>query len=294
MVRGQVIKTRRRKYWVIPDGETQPIICHLKGRSLLPVCGDQVDFVRTGDEGTIEAIAPRHSLFYRSDAWKQKLIAANVTQVFGVAAPDIALDEMLLNRWIVAARVADCRFALIINKNDLPGFDELRARLETYVRLDVRIVETCAKKNAENLMPFLDDEHNLLIGQSGAGKSTLINALIPNADAETQDVSEALDSGRHTTSAATLYFLPASHGWIIDSPGMRVFGLAHLSITELTHAFVDIAPYAAQCQFRDCLHDQEPGCAVREAMEHDAIHPKRLQLFHELVRERKAAELVRR
>ncbi len=295
---GLVIKTRRRKYWINPNGQAdnETIVCHLKGRTLLPVCGDHIHFIRDGVEGVIESIAPRTSLFYRSDVWKQKLIAANVTQVLGVIAPGIALDEMLLNRWIVAAKAAGCRFILVVNKSDLPEFKELRLRLEAYVHLGVHIAETSAVKNdTQNLVPFLDRERSLLIGQSGMGKSTLVNALIPEACAATKEVSDALDSGRHTTSAATLYPLPTpKQGWIIDSPGMRVFGLAHLSFDELTRAFVDIAPYAAQCQFHDCRHLQEPGCAVQEAVKTGRIHPKRLQLFHELIRERKEAESEQR
>ncbi|MDR1529520.1 MAG: ribosome small subunit-dependent GTPase A [Burkholderiales bacterium] len=283
---GLVIKVRRRQYWVVSgdlrDGEK--INCRIKGRAMIPVCGDEVDVMREGDEGIISLIHPRRNLFYRSDAMKQKLIAANVTQIIGMTAPDVALDEMLLNRWIVAAEATGCRFILIANKSDLPGFEELRRRLAFYqTKLGITTIASCAARDASSLLPYLADQRSVLVGQSGMGKSTLINALIPVAQAETGEISASLGGGRHTTTATTLYPLPIPHnGWIIDIPGIRVFGLAHFSISELTRAFVDIAPFAVQCQFRNCRHRQEPGCMVQAATRDGQIHPKRLQLFHVL------------
>ncbi|MDR2016270.1 MAG: ribosome small subunit-dependent GTPase A [Burkholderiales bacterium] len=284
-LQGLVVETFRRHYTVALDSGER-LDCVLKGRNTLLACGDEVEIERVAGGGAITAIKPRQNLFFRSDAVRQKLIAANVTQILGVAAPDIALDEMLLNRWIVAAEAAHCRFALIANKRDLSGFSSLRERLKPYETLGYAVIETCAKNDVSALWPWLEHQQSVLIGQSGMGKSTLINALFPEARSETAMVSEALGSGKHTTTSATLYPLPAPRaGWVIDIPGMKVFGLAHLTPDELTAAFKDIAPLVAHCRFRDCRHDKEPGCAVQKALNENFFHPKRLELLQTLIRE---------
>ncbi|MCL2872607.1 MAG: ribosome small subunit-dependent GTPase A [Betaproteobacteria bacterium] len=284
---GLIVETFRRHYTVALDNSDR-LDCVLKGRDTTLVCGDEVELARTGDgsSGVITALKPRQNLFYRSDAIRQKRIAANVTQILGVVAPDIALDEMLLNRWIVAAEAAHCRFVLIANKRDLPGFSSLRERLKPYEALGYPVIETCAKSDVAALWPHLEQQKSVLIGQSGMGKSTLINALFPNARSETAAVSKALGSGKHTTTFAALHLLAKPHaGWIIDIPGMKVFGLAHLTPDELTAAFKEIAPLVGHCRFRDCRHDKEPGCAVQKALHEGRLHPKRLELLQTLIRE---------
>ncbi|MDR0771278.1 MAG: ribosome small subunit-dependent GTPase A [Burkholderiales bacterium] len=284
-MQGLVVETFRRHYTVaLADGSR--LDCVLKGRLATLACGDEVEIERIAGGGAITAVKPRQNLFYRSDAVRQKLIAANVTQILGVTAPDIALDEMLLNRWIVAAEAAHCRFVLIANKRDLSGFPALRERLKPYEALGYTTIETCAKNDVGALRPWLEGRQSVLIGQSGMGKSTLINALFPEARSETAAVSEALGSGKHTTTSATLHLLPSPpSGWVIDIPGMKVFGLAHLTPDALTAAFKDIAPLVAHCRFRDCRHDKEPGCAVQKALHEGQIHPKRLELLQTLIRE---------
>ncbi len=289
MLQGLVVETFRRHYTVALDAGDSRLDCILKGRHTTLACGDEVEIERVAGGGIITAVKPRQNLFYRSDAIRQKLIAANVTQVLGVAAPDIALDEMLLNRWIVAAEAAQCRFVLIANKKDLPGFSSLHERLKPYETLGYPVVETCARNDVEALRPWLEYQQSVLIGQSGMGKSTLINGLFPETRSRTAAVSGALGSGRHTTTSATLYPFPAPHaGWVIDIPGMKVFGLAHLTADELTIAFKEIAPLVVHCRFRDCRHDKEPGCAVQEALRSGGLHPKRLELLQALIRESSA------
>lgn len=239
-----------------------------------------------GGGGVIDSVLPRTSLFQRSDALRDKAIAANVTQVVAVVAPDVAVDEYLLNRWIIAAEVQACRFVLVANKNDLPGFALLRSRLEFYAALGYPRVEVSAQHSVSALTPHLAGQHSVLIGQSGMGKSTIVNALAPGAAARVGEVSMALGSGRHTTTVSTLYRLPQlDDAWIVDSPGVKAFGIARIGGEALAHAFVEMRPWLGQCRFRDCRHLREPGCAIQAAAEEGAIAPQRLALFHTLSRE---------
>ncbi len=281
---GLVVSGHRRHFMVhFDDGET--VQCVLKGRTATLACGDRVRVTRAPGGGVIEEILPRATLFFRSDAFKEKLIAADVTQVIGVVAPDLSLDEELINRWIVAAEAEGCRFVIAANKSDKPEFDALLDRLRAYAALGYAVVPLSAKIDASPLMPWLAGQRTVLIGQSGMGKSTILNAIEPGAAAKTADISEALSAGRHTTSHSTLYRLPAERGggWIVDSPGMKAFGLAHLAPDAIAHAFVEIRPLLGRCRFRDCRHDREPGCAVRDAVETGKVAPHRVDLLHDLV-----------
>jgi len=286
---GLVVAAYRRHYDVELDGGAR-VACVQKGRSLRIAVGDRVQVTRTREGDVITAVEPRANLVFRSDALKEKLLAANVTQVAAVAAPDVALDENLLNRWIVAAETAQCRFVVLANKADLPSFAALRARLAPYESLGYAVVPLSAKRDAGAARPWLSGQHTVLVGQSGMGKSTLINALVPGAAARTTIVSEALKSGRHTTTSSTLYALPdlGDDTWIVDSPGMKVFGLAHVDLDGLARAFVEMRPYLGHCRFRDCRHDVEPDCALTAAVAAGRIAPQRLALLHALLSEHKA------
>jgi ribosome biogenesis GTPase len=285
--RGLVVAAYRRHYTVLLEGG-ETLDCVMKGRALQLACGDVVGMRRVAGGGAIESVEPRRSLFYRSDAFKEKLIAANVTQVVGVVAPDVAIDEHLLNRWIVGAEAEHCRFVLALNKSDLPGFDALRARMAPYAALGHAVVPLSARHDVEPLHSYLAGQHSVLIGQSGMGKSTVVNAVAPHAEARTEAVSAALVAGRHTTSATRLYRL-ADDAWLVDSPGMTVFGLAHYEPRAIEHAFVELRDLAGHCRFRDCRHEHEPGCAVQAAVAEGRIAQQRVALLRALVRESEAA-----
>jgi len=281
---GLVVACRRRRFEVrLDDGKT--VDCVLKGRATTLACGDRVTVASVAGGGAIEAVAERRSLVYRSDAFREKLVAANVTLICGVVAPGITVDLELVHRWTIAAEAEGCAFALAANKADLPEFPALRARLEPFARLGYPVVDLSAKRDAAPLLPWLAGAHTVLVGQSGMGKSTILNALAPEAFAKTGEVSAALATGRHTTSHSTLHLLPAERGggWIVDSPGMKAFGLAHVAPDDLPRAFVEIRPFLGQCRFRDCRHEREPGCAVREAVDAGLVAPHRLALLHDLV-----------
>jgi len=281
---GLVVAAHRRHCLVELDGG-ELVTCVLKGRATTLACGDRVDVARHADGDVIVAVAARKSLFYRSDAFKEKLVAANVTQVVGVVAPDVPVDEHLLNRWIIAAETERCRFVLVVNKSDLPDAQRFAERFAPYAALGYPVVSLSAKRDATPLLRWIRDEHTVIIGQSGMGKSTLINALLPSAGARTGELSAALRSGRHTTTSAALYWLPGGDGWIVDSPGMKVFGLAHCSPQAISDAFVELRDVAAHCRFRDCRHEREPDCAVNAAVAEGRVAPQRVALLRALLRE---------
>ena len=281
---GLVTAARRRHYAVLLDtGEV--VECVLKGRSSTLACGDRVRVARMAGGGSIESVLPRTTLLYRSDEFREKLIAANVTQVIGVVAPDITVDEELVNRWIVGAEAQRCRFVLAANKSDQPGFAAFLARLQPFAELGYAVVPVSAQQDLTPLLPLLRGERTVLIGQSGMGKTTILNAVAPHAQAKTATISEALSTGRHTTSQSTLYPLPDSNGggWIVDSPGMKAFGLAHLTPDAIIDAFVELRPLIGQCRFRDCRHDREPGCAVLDAIERGTVAPHRVALMRSMI-----------
>src|SRR5574343_1577472 len=210
----------------------------------------------------IEAIQPRRSLLYRSNEIRQKLIAASVDQLVIVVATEPAFSDELIARALLAADSEDIETLIILNKADLADkLPAARAHLPTLSGLGYPILELSARDHAEDLRPELHGKTSVLVGQSGMGKSTLVNALIPEANAATREISLALDSGKHTTTHATLYHLDAeSH--LIDSPGLQEFGLGHLGTDEMEMAFVEFRPFLGKCRFNNCRHLHEPDCAI--------------------------------
>ena len=282
---GLVTAAHRRHYAVLQD-DGRLISCIIRGRALALACGDRAQWTASAPgEGVIQAIEPRISLFYRSDARREKLIAANVTQVLGMVAPDPPFDDELVHRWIVAAESSGCRFVLIGNKRDLPAFAAIRPRLAQFAALGYTVVEMHASEDAGLLQPLLSGQHSVLIGQSGMGKSTLINRLIPDASVRVGEVSSALHTGRHTTTETTLYPLDRS-SWIVDSPGMKEFGLGHLHADAIERAFVELRPLFGTCRFRNCRHDSEPGCAIQDAISRGDVKPWRVALLRQLLADR--------
>mgnify|MGYP003589123965 FL=1 len=234
------------------------------------------------DQGVIENILPRRQLLYRSNETRQKLIAANVDQVVIVVACAPAFSDDLITRAIIAAESEEIEVHLVLNKCDLTEtLPRARKQLAVFADLGYPVLELSARSSADLLRPRLQGKTSVLVGQSGMGKSTLINALIPDAGAATREISKALDSGKHTTTHATLYPLDAE-SFLIDSPGLQEFGLAHLERGEIEYAFREFRPYLGHCRFRNCRHGQEPGCALRPALDSGEIDKSRFASYARL------------
>jgi ribosome biogenesis GTPase len=283
---GQIVAAFGRRQ-LVELGDGSVLDCVTRGRRGALACGDRVGVARTAaGQGVIESVAPRSTLLYRSDRARQKLIAANVTQIVVVVAPVPTFHADLVNRCLAAAEHGGIRALVVLNKVDLPESAAARGELEIYPRLGYPLLALSAKRDLSPLRPHLEGRTTVLVGQSGMGKSTMINALLPQAAVRIAEISAALDSGRHTTTHARLYHLDsASH--IIDSPGLQEFGLHHLDADELAEAFVEFRPHLGHCRFRDCRHVTEPGCALAAACDRGEIAAPRLESYRGLVRDRK-------
>lgn len=282
--RGQIIAAFGRQYLAeLPGGEI--ITCLTRGKKSEVACGDFVEIKSTAEsQGVIETIQPRASLLYRSDAYRQKIIAANVTQIIIVVAAEPPFSDELLARCLVAAYDQKLEVLIVLNKCDIADkAAAARLQLAPYHHIGYRVLELSATQDASPLLPFLQGQTSVLVGQSGMGKSTLINGLLPEAQAATREISTVLNSGKHTTTHARLYHLnPESH--LIDCPGVQMFGLHHLSFGEIEQGFIEFAPYLGKCRFHDCHHTHEPNCALQQAVAEEKINARRFTLFKDISR----------
>ena len=280
-MQGLVIAAYGKRYQVeLPDKSR--ISCVTRGKKTDLACGDKVIIKLTDKaEGVVEACLERASILYRSSTIKSKTIATNVTQIVIVLATQPSFYEALLNRCLVAAEAANIKPLIVLNKCDLADADNAKLKLKLYENLGYNVLHLSAKQEISALRPYLANHQSVLVGQSGMGKSTMINALLPYQNVRTQIMSEALDSGKHTTTAAHLYHLDSTSS-LIDSPGLQEFGLNHLSQTDLELAFTEFRPYLGKCRFNNCKHTHEPDCTVTMAVEAGNISLTRLAIYQDL------------
>ena len=286
-----IIAAHGRHYLAEADG--RKLQCVTRGKKTNVAVGDIVQITTTSnDQGVIDKIEERSTLLYRSDQYKSKLLAANLTQLFIVVATEPGFADDLVSRSLVAAEAAGIKAHLILNKTDVAAaLPRTRERVAAYGALGYPVHEVSATARPEEavalLQPLMAGQSSILIGQSGMGKSSLINLLVPDADIAVREISAALDTGKHTTTFTRLYQLPALGAGtaIIDSPGFQEFGLYHLTEGMLERAFVEFAPYLGHCKFYNCRHLIEPQCAVLAAVAEGKIARMRHTLYGQLLHE---------
>ena len=285
MIEGTIVSAHGRQYLVeLTAGET--LLCFPRGKRSEVACGDLVHVQRSSDtQGVIDSILPRSTLLYRSNEFRQKLIAANVTQIIIVVATEPPYSDELISRCIVAAESQDMKTLIVFNKCDLSDRIALTSMaLAPFEKIGYPVLRLSARSDAEALRPYLSGQTSVLVGQSGMGKSTLTNALLHDTNAPTPEISTALKAGKHTTTHATLYRFD-THSALIDSPGLQEFGLRHLSKNAIEHGFLELRSLQGQCRFRNCHHGREPDCAVHSAVRRGEIDPRRYAAFRTLCAE---------
>ncbi|WP_309682133.1 ribosome small subunit-dependent GTPase A [Polaromonas sp.] len=282
-----------------PAGER--LICHPRGKKSQAVVGDRIRWLPSQDEGTIEKIEARSNLFYRQDEMRTKSFAANLDQVLILIAAEPEFSESQLTRALIAAEAERITPIIALNKSDLTEpFGRAWTKLAPYRAMGYPMLPLAIKPKATpasandaqttELLALLQGKKTLVLGPSGAGKSSLTNLLVPGARVLTAEISQALNSGKHTTTSTTLYWIDEARTTaLIDSPGFQEFGLHHIEPTQLAGLMPDLKAHAQDCKFYNCTHLHEPGCGVisevNSASGPGGISASRYRLYSELFAE---------
>lgn len=291
-MKGLVVAGYGRHFIVEADDGTR-LMCHRRGKGRGKhgdvVVGDRVDWQVSGDEGVIDAVEPRRNLLFRQDEWKTKSFAANIDQLVVLVAAEPVFSETQLARALIAAESAGIPTRIVLNKADLPAIAAARDRLVPYAAFGTDVIELALKARPDEardrLMPLFEHKATFVLGPSGTGKSTLINLLAPDARAQIGEISQALNSGKHTTTTTQWYWLDdARRTALIDSPGFQEFGLRQIDAQQLAMLMPDLRAHA-DCKFYNCTHQHEPGCGVRAAVDRGEIAPSRYRIYGEILGE---------
>ena len=262
--------------------------CHTRTNLELLVTGDRVKWQADPNTGLgiITAIQPRQSLLTRPDRYhKVKPVAANISLIVIVIAPLPEPAPTLIDRYLVACEDANIPALLVLNKCDLlKENDPILLLAEEYRQLGYDFILTQSNGNLDELIKRIDNQTVAFVGQSGVGKSTLINAIIPDADQKTNVISENSALGQHTTTSTRLIRF-GENGALIDSPGIREFGLWHLDHEKIDGGFPEISALLGHCQYRNCTHTHEKQCALKEGVKNGDILQRRLESYLRLIDE---------
>lgn len=280
----QVVSCHGRHHFV-RDDQGNLYEAHRRGKKADVVVGDEVLCSAAVDNTVaIESVDKRFSLLFRQDEWRTKTLAANIDTLVIVYASHPRFNPWFVWKALLASHVAGVHPIVIRNKTDLTeGSSEAENFLTSLSTLGYEThaisAEIASEKTIEELDGIFNGRRSLLVGQSGMGKSTILNLLVKNANAKTQEYSQALNLGRQTTTVTTLYDLDRAQGFVIDSPGFQEFGLAHLTLNDVIGAMPDIASHTGGCRFSNCKHLKEPGCSVKEALKEGAITQERYDFY---------------
>lgn len=298
-----VVVTRYSMHADVENAEGQIFRCNLRRTLASVVVGDRVIW-REGREqlqgisGVIEAVQPRQNELSRPDYYDGlKVMAANIDRIIIVSAVLPTLSLNIIDRYLVICETANIQPVIVLNKVDLLSEQEMleaEQQLKIYQDIGYQTLMISAKtgKNMEKFTALLSQGTSIFVGQSGVGKSSLINHILPNVNAQTGEISETSGLGQHTTTASRLYHLPQG-GNLIDSPGIREFGLWHLEPDQITKGYREFQYFLGTCKFRDCKHLHDPQCALRDAVEQGKIHPLRFENYHRLLASREETKSQR-
>ncbi len=267
--------------------------CNIRRAVSSLVTGDRVVWRKAptqeqGMEGVVEAVKPRESELCRPDIYDGlKPVAANVEQIFIVSSPQPAFSDQIIDRYLVACEDAGIQPIIVMNKVDLVSVDEaehINHRLQAYENMGYQVIRASAisGEGIEQLRDNFAGKISVLVGQSGVGKSSLIDKALPEVSLVIGDISSGSGLGQHTTTVARWYPLDGG-GALIDSPGIREFGLWHLPIDRITQGFIDFHPFLGTCKFRDCRHRDDPGCALQQAVTEGKLDEGRLANYHRII-----------
>ncbi|MGQ8366242.1 small ribosomal subunit biogenesis GTPase RsgA [Glaciecola sp. 1036] len=282
---GRVV-SRFGKHAIVEDTDThEQHKCFIRRTIDSVVCGDNVLFranisQNSDERGVIEAVLDRKSVLTRPDYYDGvKPVAANIDQIIVVSSILPAFSTHIIDRYLVACETAQIRPLVVVNKVELLDDEDLEyvnEQLDVYRELDYQVILMSCKTGlgVEELSSHLKDKVSVFVGQSGVGKSSLINQLLPEATEAIGDVSSNSGLGQHTTTAAKLLHF-ANGGELIDSPGVREFGLWHLSEEQITQGFIEFRQYLGGCKFSDCKHQDDPGCLITQAVANGEIDEER-------------------
>jgi len=284
--RGLVVSHFGKQADVENEDDLQVVRCHLRANLGNIVAGDRVTWRAGSDGGVVTALFPRESELHRPDSFgKLKLVAANVNRMIIVVAPEPQAHANLIDRYLVVAEAMGFEPLLLLNKRDLLAVDDpLRGLLTRYAALDYPVLEVSARadEGMAELRQRLQNGTSIFVGQSGVGKSSIIQVLLPDEPIKVGKLSEQEQKGRHTTTHARLYHFP-SGGDCIDSPGIREFGLWHLSAEQVVNGFREFRDHTARCRFRDCSHNHEPGCGLLTAVASGEVSQERFQSYRQII-----------
>jgi ribosome biogenesis GTPase len=283
------------RHFLVETPEGRRLICHSRGKKSQGLVGDQVLWQATGDEGTIEKIEERSNVFYRQDEIRTKSFATNLDHILILIAAEPEFSSSQLSRALIAAEAEHITPIIALNKSDLADpFRRAWEWLRPYRQMHYEVLPLSLKASPEadrtTLLKLLNGKTTLVLGPSGAGKSTLINLLAPGALALTGEISQALNSGKHTTTSTTWYWVDETKTTaLIDSPGFQEFGLNHIDPAQLAAYMPDLKPFVSNCKFYNCSHLHEPGCGVMAAIKPDGspdgVSANRYKIYSDLYTE---------